>query len=163
MLLLGTIFRLPLLFRVEAILCVLCQTSFRANVTYDLLQKLFNILAALSLSLSIVVGQNASLPSLLLSLFTGAPSKSSVCQALSKPFLLPVFSEGHHVDCGFAILACAFILFFYRHMRRSALSFLDTPPLSTQMVPLLKVAGLCQNPHVIDRDQQTVPDSCRAL
>ncbi len=45
--------------------------------------------AALSHSLSIDVGQKASLPSLLLNLFTGAPSLSKAFQLASKPFLLP--------------------------------------------------------------------------
>jgi hypothetical protein len=56
-----------------------------------LLQKLLKILAALSLSLSKVVGQNASLPILLDSLLTGAPSLSAHPHTLSKPFLLPDF------------------------------------------------------------------------
>jgi hypothetical protein len=55
------------------------------------LQKLLRILAALSLSLSKVVGQNASLPILFVSLLTGAPSLSAHPQTLSKPFLLPDF------------------------------------------------------------------------
>lgn len=67
------------------------------QVIADSLQKLFNILAALSLSLSSVVGQKASLPNLLLSLFTGVPSLSAAFHALSKPALLPVFTRPHHV------------------------------------------------------------------
>jgi hypothetical protein len=51
----------------------------------------------LSLSLSSVVGQNASLPNLLLNLFTGGPSLSTALYALSKPTLPPVFTRSHSV------------------------------------------------------------------
>ena len=56
----------------------------------NLLQKLLRMRAALSLSLSSVVGQKASLPSLLDSRFTGAPSLSTNPYILSKPALLLV-------------------------------------------------------------------------
>jgi hypothetical protein len=55
-----------------------------------LLQNDLKILAALSLSLSSVVGQKASLPMRFESLLTGAPSLSAHPQTLSKPFLLCV-------------------------------------------------------------------------
>lgn len=51
------------------------------------MQKLFSMRAALSLSLSSVVGQKASLPSLLDSRLTGAPILSRAAQTLSKPAL----------------------------------------------------------------------------
>jgi len=71
----------------------------------DLLQKLLKILAALSLSLSKVVGQNASLPILFDSLLTGAPSLSAHPQTLSKPFLLPdlVLSQDGNMEVTFCI------------------------------------------------------------
>ena len=56
----------------------------------NLLQKLLRMRAALSLSLSSVVGQKASLPSLLDNRFTGAPSLSTNPYILSKPALLLV-------------------------------------------------------------------------
>lgn len=61
----------------------------RAHLSPDLLQKLRNILAALSLSLSSVVGQNASEPNLLVSLFTGAPNLSTSANVLSNATLPP--------------------------------------------------------------------------
>jgi hypothetical protein len=69
------------------------------------LQKLLKILAALSLSLSKVVGQKASLPILFDSLFTGAPSLSAHPQTLSKPFLLPdlVLSQDGNMELIFCI------------------------------------------------------------
>jgi hypothetical protein len=51
--------------------------------------------AALSLSLSSVVGQNASAPTLLDNLFTGAPSLSTHPYTLSKPALPPVLAFAH--------------------------------------------------------------------
>ena len=65
----------------------------------DVLQKLRKMRAALSLSLSRVVGQKASEPSLLLSLFTGAPSLSTSVQALSKPTLPPPLTRDHQLLC----------------------------------------------------------------
>lgn len=62
-----------------------------------LLQKLRNMRAALSDSLSNVVGQNASDPSLFDSLFTGAPNLSANTQSLSKPAFPPVFVFCHIV------------------------------------------------------------------
>jgi hypothetical protein len=62
---------------------------------YNLLQKDLRILAALLLSLSKVVGQNASLPMRFDSRFTGAPSLSNQVQTLSKPFLLWVLVVSH--------------------------------------------------------------------
>jgi len=53
----------------------------------------------MSLSLSNVVGQKASLPNLLVSLFTGAPTLSTAFHAWSKPFFEPVRTRSHHVDC----------------------------------------------------------------
>nr|POE79630.1 hypothetical protein CFP56_07695 [Quercus suber] len=61
------------------------------------LQKLFKILAALSLSLSRVVGQKASLPNLLLSLFTGVPILSAAFHTLSKPAFEPDFVRSQKV------------------------------------------------------------------
>lgn len=58
--------------------------------TRYVLQNDLRILAALSLSISSVVGQKASLPIRFDSLFTGAPSLSAHPQTLSKPFLLCV-------------------------------------------------------------------------
>jgi len=55
-----------------------------------ILQKLRRMRAALSLSLSSVVGQNDSEPSLLDNLFTGVPILSANPQSLSKPALPPV-------------------------------------------------------------------------
>ena len=66
-----------------------------------LTQKVLRILAALSLSLSRVVGQKASLPILFVILLTGAPSLSAQPQTLSKPFLLPVLvlsQEGRKLE-----------------------------------------------------------------
>jgi hypothetical protein len=70
------------------------------------LQNDLKILAALSLSLSSVVGQNASLPMRLESRFTGAPSLSAQPQTLSKPFLLVVLvvSQDGSLDVTFCIL-----------------------------------------------------------
>jgi hypothetical protein len=90
----------------------------------DSLQNDLRILAALSLSLSRVVGQNASDPILFESLLTGAPTEncqysfqgqrtihysrlSAQPQALSKPFLLPLFvlSQVGRIDATFCIAA----------------------------------------------------------
>lgn len=71
------------------------------------LQNDLNILAALSLSLSNVVGQNASLPMRLESRFTGAPSLSAQPQTLSKPFLLVVLVVSQ--DGSFDVTFCIFV------------------------------------------------------
>lgn len=73
----------------------------------DSLQKDLSILAALSLSLSRVVGQNASLPMRLLKRLMGAPSLSAHVQTLSKPFLLCVFVVSHdgRYDAAFCMAA----------------------------------------------------------
>lgn len=63
-------------------------SAISAALRPNSLQKDLKILAALSLSLSSVVGQNASLPMRFVSLFTGAPSLSAQAQTLSNPFLL---------------------------------------------------------------------------
>lgn len=63
--------------------------------------------AALSLSLSSVVGQNASLPSLLLSRLTGAPSLSAAFHALSKPLFDPVLTFSHSVGCDMGAICLA--------------------------------------------------------
>lgn len=77
-------------FLVEAILWY--SVSLESQVWWlDLLQKLFRMRAALSLSLSSVVGQKASEPSLLERRLTGAPSLSTHPYSLSKPALPPVF------------------------------------------------------------------------
>ena len=80
----------------------------------DSLQKLLNILAALSLSLSSVVGQNASDPSLFDNLFTGAPSASSDCHILSNPALLFsfVFSQIVLSDMIAVARACTDVVYF---------------------------------------------------
>lgn len=76
-----------------------CQLSIPHHLLVGvfLLQKLRNIRAALSLSLSNVVGQKASDPSLLLKLLTGAPSLSTTAYSFSKPNLLPDFVFSHKV------------------------------------------------------------------
>jgi hypothetical protein len=81
------------------------QGSAAPKEKIHLLQKLLKILAALSLSLSKVVGQNASLPILFDSLLTGAPSLSAQPQTLSKPFLLPdlVLSQDGSIEVTFCI------------------------------------------------------------
>lgn len=92
----------------------------------DLLQNDFKILAALSHSLSRVVGQKASDPILFESLLTGAPTKKcqlrrqgvTICDflhlrlsakphALSNPFLLPDFVRSHEgrIEVTFCIMA----------------------------------------------------------
>ena len=88
-------------FLVEAILWVMWLVDARARWIGlgDILQKLRKMRAALSLSLSKVVGQKASEPSLLLSLFTGAPSLSTRFQALSKPTLPPPLTRDHQLLC----------------------------------------------------------------
>jgi hypothetical protein len=69
-------------------------------------QKDLNILAALSLSLSSVVGQNASLPMRFDSRLMGAPSLSAHPHTLSNPFLLWVLVVAHDgsLDLTFSIL-----------------------------------------------------------
>ena len=68
----GTFFLL-----VEAILCYVISDVPRFLYESSILQKLLRMRAALSLSMSRVVGQKASEPSLFESLFTGAPSLST--------------------------------------------------------------------------------------
>jgi hypothetical protein len=95
------------------------------RVSYAL-QKLLNILAALSLSLSNVVGQNASLPILFVSLLTGAPSLSAQPQTLSKPFLLPdlvLSHDGSRLDT-----RCIFVeISDYRRNHPTAQVFNEAP------------------------------------
>ena len=97
------ILRLLELFIVEAILYIFISTTQSSgSATYALaalLQKLRRIRAALSLSLSKVVGQKASEPNLFDSLLTGAPSLSAQPQSLSKPVLLVVLVFSHVVCC----------------------------------------------------------------
>jgi hypothetical protein len=62
--------------------------------------------AALSLSLSIDVGQKASPPSLFESLFTGAPSLSTTPYILSKPAFPPVFTFSHMLGTVLRLGAC---------------------------------------------------------
>jgi hypothetical protein len=124
--------RRPVFFGVESILCelesVVCFfTEQRELEKEHILQNDLRILAALSLSLSRVVGQKASDPILFESLLTGAPTVgcqfsfprqqirmhsrlSAHCQALSKPFLLPVFvlSQEGRIEVTFCILAVSF-------------------------------------------------------
>lgn len=70
------------------------------------LQNDLKILAALSLSLSRVVGQKASLPIRFDSLFTGAPSLSAHPHTLSNPLLLCVLvlSQDGNFDVTFCIV-----------------------------------------------------------
>jgi hypothetical protein len=124
--------RRSILFGVKSILCKLesvfafshcCQNSTGEHI----LQNDLRILAALSLSLSKVVGQNASDPILFESLFTGAPTVgcqfsfqnqqtillsrlSAQPQALSKPFLLPLFvlSQDGRIEATFCIAVGSF-------------------------------------------------------
>lgn len=98
MLLLGTVGSgQDLLLLVEAILCRAVVSGLLREVPRGMysLQKLRRMRAALSLSLSSVVGQKASEPSLFDSLLTGAPSLSAHPHSLSKPDLLVCLVRCH--------------------------------------------------------------------
>ena len=83
---------------VEAIFWELSALGIRVRrASANSLQKLLRMRAALSLSLSSVVGQKASDPSLFERRLTGGPNLSTQPYTLSKPALLLVFVFAHNM------------------------------------------------------------------
>lgn len=83
---------------------------------HDVLQKLFKMRAALSLSMSSVVGQKASEPNLFDILLMGAPSLSTHPYILSKPIFPPVLVLLHRA-CVCAIVKAGVVVATVRGRR----------------------------------------------